>query len=232
MKNMPRNTLFIIISPLLILFFLYSLVGYVWAIEREGKEESAFLSVKKEPLPLVLLGTIIEADPQKSSAVIFNQNTQRQEIFKVSDKVLDYQIFKILRGTVVLKKDWKTVYLSLPEGSIYEPITIISEAERIINRNALAKRICSPHVALQYASIVPYVEKGKIIGFMISKLKDKELAALAGIREGDIVIGVNGEKLNSIRKTLDVYLKVRTQEKVMVEFRRGAEVKNLLYYLN
>ena len=186
----------------------------------------------KEPLPFKLLGTVVESDSTKSLAVIQNIDTLKQGTYKVIDKVLDYQLTKIMRGRVVLLKEGKLYLLEFPLGSVLEPIVMVSAKERIINRAALAKKLSDLNVAMQQAVPIPYIEAGKIIGFKLTNVKDKNLAKLAGIKEGDVIMSVNGNKLNSIRNTLDIYSRIKGQEKINLEIKSGNELKNLTYYMN
>ena len=183
-------------------------------------------------LPFGLLGTIVESDSTKSIAVIQNVDSKKQGVYKIADKILGYEVIKIKRGKVSLLKDGKVLTLELPLGSEVVPIAIVSSNERIINRNALAKKIPDLNTALTQAIPIPYIESGKIMGLKIAKPKDKALLEMAGLKEGDIATKINGERIGSMQKALELYRKLKNQDKIDLEIKRGIITKTLTYHIN
>jgi len=191
----------------------------------EGVKEESLDSVK-------LLGTILESNPGNSFAVIKDSDSEKQGIYKIGNKVLGYQIAKILRGQVILLRNGKTFILNFPLGSEVEPIVTVSEDKRIINRNAVSKKIPDLNSAFKQAVPVPFIESGKIIGIKVTNIKDKSLAMKAGIKEGDVIISINDRNIGSMRNALKILQEMRGQEKFDIVVKRGNDIKNLIYYLN
>lgn len=201
------------------------------SVDKSTPTQKFLVETKESNLPVILLGTIVESKPADSLAVIKETTSQKQRVCKVGEQILSYQIVKILRAQVVLLKEGKISLLDFPLGGDLEPIVAVSSDERIINRSALAKKIPDLNTAIQQAIPIPYIESGKIAGFKITKLKDKALAKMAGIKEGDVVMSVNGDRLNSLRDTLDIYSRVKNEEKINLEIKRGDKVQNLVYHI-
>jgi type II secretion system protein C len=197
---------------------LFYLSGYVYS------EDKAQFSFK-------LLGTILEPKQAKSITVIQDIRSGIQRTYKIGDKVSGYQIVKIMRGSINLLKDGKITLLELPLGGL-APVIIVSSDERIINRAALAKKIPDLNAAITQVVPIPYIESGKIIGFKVTRLKDKALSDMAGIKEGDIATRINGQSIDSIQKVLDLYHNSKTQEKIDLEIKRGKAMKTLTYYID
>src|SRR3989338_6677673 len=65
---------------------------------KEGLLTKAKGSLKEQSLPFILLGTIVEAQPEKSLAVIKDISLQKQGIYRLGEKILGYQIVRILRA--------------------------------------------------------------------------------------------------------------------------------------
>lgn len=205
-------------------FFVPHLLG------AESEERSNL--AQKESLSMKLLGTVVGKNSKKSIAIIEDTQSQKQSSYRITDKVLGYQIVKILRGQVILLKDGKVFSLGFPEGGELEPIVTISSSERMVNRGALIKEISDLNVLKEQIVPVPYIEAGKIAGFKIAKLEDDGLAKTAGLKEGDVVMAVNNQKLNSFKKAFEIYNNVRNEDKIDVQIKRGKEMKELTYYLN
>lgn len=186
----------------------------------------------KQYLELELLGTIVKFIPLESIAVIRETESLRQRVCKVEDKVLGYQIVEILRGRVVLLKEGKRYFLNLPDGGNADLVTVISSDKRIINRRVLAQEIKDINNILRQVLPVPYIDSGKIKGIKLAKIKNKDLAQKAGIKEGDIITKVNGYKLDSVRKPFSIYYYLRNEDLIELEINRAGQAKTMFYYMN
>ena len=205
-----------------------SLILLVWLATAVFLVKGAYADSERE-LPLKLLATVIDQDFNQSSCVIMNLETKQQANYKTLDSVFGYQIIKIIRGTVKMLKDGKIYVLDFPLGNENVP-----EYDESINikRQAVIERISDPSTLLTEAKPMPYVKAGKIQGFKIPALKDKTLLKMAGLAEGDIATKINGEKLDSIPKAIQLYNKYKNQEQINLEIKRGDVVMNLNYFIN
>ena len=216
----------------LIVIFIGSIVfvSKISATQNQSESQEEIITSNSS---LRLLGTIMESDPTKSIAVIKNLFSQRQGIYKVTDKILDYQIIKIMRGRIALLRDGKIYILNFPLGGEVEPIIVVSSDKRIVNYNALTKKIPDLNVAMKQTIPIPYIESGKITGLKITKVKDKALIETAGLKEEDIVMSINGKKLDSLQRALEIYHNfLGNKDRADIEIRRGNEIKKLTYYIH
>jgi len=167
-----------------------------------------------------------------SIAIIKNKHSQTQSIYRAGDKFLNFRIANILRGKVALLQEHKVFLLDFPLGRELEPITRISENQKLINRDILLKKIPDLNTLMQQGLVLPCIESGKITGLKIVKIKDKILAKMAGLQEGDVLTSVNGSELNSVQKSLTLYENMRGQEKFDLKIKRGSINKEITYYVN
>ena len=221
---------------LLVSFLCLAFSVYRYAEGKELANTDPALSLsnevaQKERIPYKLIGTLIESDPAKSVAVLQDIHTAKQGVYKIADELAGYQIVKIIRGGVVFLKHGKMFSLELPSGSL-GPISLVSANTRVVNRSILSKRVPDFNTAFGQAIPVPQIESGKIVGFKITGVKDKALAEMAGLKEGDIATRVNGEKIESMQKALELYQKTKDQDKIDLEIKRGGQIHTLTYYLN
>ncbi len=197
---------------------------------------SAFLCLgagQNNPLDSVkLLGTIVESDSTRSLAVIKNKSSEQLEFYKIGDKLLGYQVARILRGEIVLLKNGKAISLSFSAGNESQPFVEVSSDVRIVNLAAASKKVPDINTAFQQAIPLPVITSGKITGLRVTNVKDKSLAAQAGIKEGDVVLSVNNQNVDSIQKALATIHQIQDEQKVNVQVKRGNEIKNLIYYVN
>jgi general secretion pathway protein C len=77
------------------------------------------------------------------------------------------------------------------------------------------------------ATIEPYVKNGRTEGLRITGLEQSPLAAIVGLRNGDIVQTVNGQTLDSKQKAFQVLKKARTQSTINMQLLRNGKTKDL-----
>lgn len=198
-----------------------------------SQEQLKDAKTQKDSLPLLLMATVLSAQANRSLAVIRDLSSQnkKQRTYRVKDKISGYQIVNISRGKVNLIKSGKSYTLVFPWGSEFDPVTVISADERVINLTALKKKIPDLLAAITQALTIPHIEHGKITGLKLAKIKDKALASKAGIEEGDVIAKINGKNVDSLRKSLEIYQDIRKQDTIKLELKRGDKVENLTYYM-
>ncbi len=179
--------------------------------------------------PFKLMATLVDSDTDRSGCVLMELETKKQANYRTLDKVAGYQIVKITRGSIKLLKDGKLYALDFPLGNDNVPSY---DASITIERQAVLKKVANAGFLLTEAKPMPIVEAGKIQGFKIPALKDKSLLKMSGLAEGDIATKINGEKLDSIPKALQLYNKYKNQEQINLEIKRGDVVMNLNYFIH
>lgn len=220
------------LSAILIVFILSSTLSVFCASPELLGQASVSERTEKESLPLLLKGTITEVNPTHSRAVIYNPKTKTQGIYKIREEILGYRLMQIMRGSIILSKEGKLYKLEFPLGGEIEPIIVVSPLERIVNRSALLSKIPDLNTALRQGLPLLYIEGGKVAGIKIAKLKDKSLAKMTGVEEGDVLTSVNGQGLTSITQALALRHKLKDEPKISLEIKRGRELRTLIYHFN
>jgi general secretion pathway protein C len=223
------------LTLLIIVCFLFPVTGY-------SARSAKYISVNKDSergkekqLPFKLLATILGSDSTEASCVMMNLDNSKQATYKIGDKIFDYQIALITRGSVTLLRGREFAFLNLPLGNENKPVNDDSAAVIKIRRSYIQKVISNLNSLLSRVSPVPFIESGKVIGLAIPSLNNKALQYLlqkTGLKEGDVATSVNGESINSLQKAFDLYRKLKDQEKISVEIKRGTVVKSLFYSIS
>ncbi len=185
------------------------------------------------PFPFRLLGTLMESEPNKSIAVIKDLKSGRQSNYKIADNISGYKIIKIVRAKVALLRNGKYFLLELPLGNENTPlVTVVSADMRIVYRELIGQKTANLNALMKQVTSIPYVESGKFVGFKITKVKDSALGNMTGVKEGDVITQINGQRLDTLRKPFEIYRAIRNQDKINLELKRGEQIKNLIYYIN
>lgn len=219
MKNVKTITIIIICLGLVLITGLYSYA------QDSKKQASANPSYQ-------LIGTIVKNDSGKSVAIIRDKSINKEMVLKIGEKLGEFSLVKIKRAEVQLLKQGKVYSLKLPLGGGAEFITVLSERERLVNRTALGDRYKDLNEAFRAGVVFPNIEKGRLRGLKIVRINDKEIAARAGVKEGDVVLAVNNHKLENIQQALDIYKEIRTDKKITLKVKRNGKTQSLTYYMN
>lgn len=216
----PATKKYLILTILLLLGF--SLVSFAAETEREKLLFSRYR----------LIGTMVKSNALESVAVIKDTTTKKESIYKMGQILGGFYIVKIKRAEIELLREGKIISMKLPLGGGAEFITVVSDQERIVNRSALNGRYKSLNDCFKAGLALPHVEKGKIKGLKIIKINDKELASLAGVKEGDILLSVNDNKLTGVQGALRLYNDLRVEPELKIKIKRNNTVYKYTYYMN
>ncbi|MBI5555037.1 MAG: PDZ domain-containing protein [Elusimicrobia bacterium] len=193
-----------------------------------GQEEKA---KQTNELPLILLGTVQFSD-QIPLAIIQDKRTLKKGLYSIAEEVSGYKITAIRRGKVVLLKKGKLTTLEFPFGAIMDIAIPLSDTEKIINKQAALKKIPTLQAGLKLATPLPFIENGKIQGIKVTNVRDAKFFEKIGVKEGDVILKVNGEKIDSWRKPFELYHRLKNEDTFTLEVMRQEKVRHLTYYIN
>lgn len=211
---------------------------------REGKgllDESGALTTS---LPFELVGTIILSDPKRSIAAIKNKQDNLIESYQVNDMIgQQAKIFKVDAEKVYFQniQTGAIEFIALKEDKIstataFGPVADVgsgirqaSEDRFVIDRGALETSIANPSEILTQARAVPNIVDGKIKGFSIFSIKPGSVYEKLGIRNGDIIMRVNGVDLDSPAKALEFYGTIASASEITLDLERGGSKKTVNY---
>jgi len=190
-----------------------------------------------ETLGLRLVG-IVAGGPATSRAVIEDMTTQATCPYKTGDIVASATIQSIESDRVVLIHNGQSKVLHLhagrtPKSPGLSDTKDASEAdpprplEAVQQPSPPSARLGYVEDLFRKATIEPYVKNGRTEGLKISGLEQSPLAAIVGLRNGDIVQTVNGQSLDSKQKAFQVLKKARTQSKINMQLLRNGKPKDL-----
>ncbi|MCF6178620.1 MAG: PDZ domain-containing protein, partial [Geopsychrobacter sp.] len=82
---------------------------------------------------------------------------------------------------------------------------------------------------LKQAQAVPYLEGNRTTGFQIRMIQPGSLIEQIGLRKGDILREVNGIKLNSPEKALQVFGQLRQAKQISIGLERRGKAMTFAY---
>jgi general secretion pathway protein C len=172
-------------------------------------------------LPIKLLGTVAANDPKLSWAAIEDEQSRKQDVVKVDDKLLEKAtVVRIERRRIVIQNGGKREELALDEEESGAPkarpvaarvptatpaspddlrdrIRRLSEGNFQVAREQVEETMRNPAELFSEARILPKYDNGQMVGVQLSSIKPGSLFEEIGIQNGDTVTQVNGITVSS-----------------------------------
>ncbi len=190
------------------------------------------------PFGLELKGTIVSEDSDPFAVILVIK--KKQEILvKEGDTVGAIVIKQILKEKVLLWMDGRQEFLFLKQGKSdgVSPGTLISGKENESQEPEFVDRAVITWADIdslgenlwdlsKQIRVFPHFAKGHMDGFRISGIKEDEFFyKKLGLRNGDIVSGVNGKNINSVKdipNIYDVFEQLESTGSMVVDIKRDS----------
>lgn len=198
------------------------------------------MPVAVNSLGLKLVGTVVASKPEESSAIIEDRSTRKQEVYQEGDRVKQALIKRILRHNVVINTGRGDEVLTMtPEESTGK--TAASERARRarrrpaagrsirLDREELESQMANLNELMQQVRIRPYMEGRQPAGFLVSNIKPGSLFSRMGLRNGDVIQGINGETITTPDQAIELYEGLMEGGEIALEIKRGRRRQNLRY---
>jgi general secretion pathway protein C len=105
----------------------------------------------------------------------------------------------------------------------------VSENVWRLSRDDLAVQLDNFGQMMKDARLTPHFTGGQPDGFMITNLPGNSFLARMGLRSGDIMKGVNGQKFGSLEEFFQVYQQLQTEPILQLEVERSNRTEVLTY---
>lgn len=208
-----------------------------------------FSQAKPTGQRITLMGTIVMGDDRHSVALVQEEGGTQKLGVKKGESFFDgkYEVMKVDRKKLCfqVKATQDMEFIEIPDdssglgvssptfsgGNLSEGITPVSESEFAVKKDFLDKQLLNMNEILQTARAVPYVEpgSGKFKGFLIQSIDSASPFAQLGIRQGDILTGVNDIVLDNAGKGLEAFQRLRNAPTVDLKVIRGGQETSMSY---
>jgi len=212
----------------------------IFVAEEAAPEESSVKDLEElEPtsLKIALLGTVVGGQ-QDGFAVIEEVGKKKQGLYRVGDSVEGATVRKILRGKVILRVNDKDEVLTMKEetASRGEPgypreQSAEKEGTVVVRRSEVEKSLKNVHQLLSQVRIRPHFTDGVADGLAVSNIKPGSIFARMGLRNGDIVQGLNGRNIQTPDDVMEVYQRLKSGSRITVQIMRNGEEKIINYQI-
>jgi|GEM_PF-375770 len=192
---------------------------------------------------LELIG-VTAGDALFARAIIKNLKTQTISRCKIGDSVAKAKVKKILRRSVVLSFEGRQIPLQLNVGKhqSLDPEPIPTPLHNLPKDNTSMKKINhipapatskfdkgiqTLEIIFDAAALEPYKVDGQVGGMRVTEMEAENQNLLEGVKKGDIIRSINGQKLTSQQKSFQIFQKARTQNQLNIEITREGKTQTI-----
>jgi general secretion pathway protein C len=202
---------------------------------------------RRSDLKVVLLATIVAEPAEFSSALIAEEKGGDGAIgYGIGDGLLgEATIVRIEPRKVVIRRDDGTIeYIAMEEGKTFEKGDgekkaakkddgggVSKDGDKFVVEQALIDQILeNPEQLYSQIRAVPHKgPDGKVDGYRLSGIRRKSVFHKLGIKNGDIVHGVNGQSLTSMSAAMDAFNGLQNEKNFSFELTRRNNRKTQEY---
>jgi general secretion pathway protein C len=105
----------------------------------------------------------------------------------------------------------------------------VSENMWRISRDDFVEQLDNFGQMMKEARLTPHFTGGQPDGFMIANLPKTSFLARMGLRSGDIMKGINGQRFGSLEEFFQVYQQLQTEPMLQLEVQRSNRTETLTY---
>jgi general secretion pathway protein C len=198
-------------------------------------------TLKQTDLKLKLWGTATGSE-EGTYAVIEEENTRKQNLYRVGDTIQNAIVKMVLREKVVLIVNGKDEVLEIekiPKGFRQMP-SIKGQAAQSTAKRARSQKITLRRSQIENAlgdvnklmtqvNIRPHFKDGRPDGLLLTRLKPRSIFLRMGLRNGDVITGVNGTPITTVDDALKFYENLRSADNVNLQLKRRGRQRSIDY---
>jgi len=197
------------------------------------------------PLNVTLKGIIIDKNEIDSYAILSNNATIEEHLYKTGSVVEDAHIIKIARDKVIVIRSngqQETLFIT-PERLKKESYFVHNKTwgavvQKINNNNYVVDpenfvdRIKTLSNIISLFDLTTAFNKGQSIGCRIGSRGDQSLSSALGFEYGDVIIAIDNLPLRTTKERVEAYgvvVKKTMGATIAVKIARGTEEKTIVY---
>jgi len=186
-------------------------------------------------LNCTLIGTIIH-EGATSWAIILDNQSKKQDKYRVGDKLRNAEIVMILRNQVVLDIEGKNERLIMgiekiraeesANGSEAAPSPGGVETYKI-SKDFVSQSVSNIAQIMSRVRVKPHFKDGKPAGFQVSNIKKESILKTMGFQEGDIIRSINGQDIRTAEDVMRLYNTLKDSTFFGIGLVRNGQTKTL-----
>jgi type II secretion system protein C len=202
-----------------------------------------------DPLKITLKGIIIVTnDDRKNRAIISDNTTNKETLYKVEDLIEDARLIKILSNKVIFlrssgqqevlylrHKDAESDPVYTPHSSWHDIVEQLNETTYMIHTVLFVERVKNLAQCIDLLDLITVYQKGKSVGCRIGLVDENTLGKALGFQVGDIIMSVDNIAPTDTEQRMNIYKKIinmKPKQSFTVTLKRQGQDTTINYMLS
>jgi general secretion pathway protein C len=212
-------------------------------------------NAQQDPSGATLRGTIITSPKEFSNITVSENGTSGTSIYWIGDKAFnsDAEVYEVHARKVFFKRSTGCTYLVLGEigqAKSVTPAPVAAAAPAVagtdtaitteginktgenayeISRDLLNSKVSDLASLANEAKAIPNMKNGEFNGFKLYAIRSTSVFAQIGMKNGDILQTVNGEKIDSLEKAMGLLTTLNSASSMQIGLQRRGQSVNMDY---
>ncbi len=207
-------------------------------------------------LRVVLQGTVVAEDAAYSFAVIRDDAAGgKQKLLQPGEEIQGASLKAVLWRKVILERNGREEVLAMPEDDLHrkrksgsplvagevpseeargvspDAVRQVDDQTYVVDRGEFEGMISNVNQFMTQLRVRPYFVNGKPAGYLVSDIRPGSVIEELGIRNGDILQGVNGAPITHPEQAFAAYQLLQQESELTLEIKRGPETHVFNYQL-
>ena len=205
-----------------------------------------------DPSGATVRGTIVASPREFSNITVSENGTAGTSIYWVGDKAFnsEAEVYEVHARKVFFKRPTGCTYLILGEAGVAKPVAPVvpanvppalastdsaittegisktGENSYEISRDLINSKLSDLATLTNEAKAIPNMKNGEFNGFKLYAIRSTSIFSQIGMKNGDILQTVNGEKVDSLEKAMGLLGTLGSASSIQIGMqRRGQDVK-------
>lgn len=181
-----------------------------------------------QELGLRLVATVVSDEKGKSIAVIDVRDTGEEITFREGDLWREARVKRIDPGSVLFTVGKRDFVLAMrPIGERSEEAAADQPVH--LDRRDVRSELSDSDLFMREIHVRPRFEGGLPAGFIIYSIAPESIFDRMGLRDGDVIVGINGIPLTGTQPAIDFYETLRKGGRVSLQTIREDEKRDLYF---
>jgi general secretion pathway protein C len=176
--------------------------------------------------------------------VIEDGATRKQALYRPGDTLQGAVIKAVLRQRVILTHNDKDQVLEMVVKNETRGPTQTAQAQPpgetqaetepdsiVIDRTTITENTGDINELMKQVRVRPHFSQGKPDGLLVYGIQPDSLFQQMGLRNGDIITGVDGREIQSVDDALSLYRNLKTASDVTMQIKRRGSTKEITYHV-
>ena len=200
-----------------------------------GNQGGEFTDSDQRGADFDLKGTV--ASNSSFGFIVVEERGGKQKLYRLGDKIGQGKLVRITRNTATITSGDRETTIRIKEtieGALLggQPLSQRNDgsSRRIkLSQQAVTERLSDLRSIMNQAVVRPFLNEGVQEGFIISNIVSNSIYEKMGLQNGDIVLDVNNEPIESAGKLLLLLNSLQSGNSVNLNIKRNDNIQTINY---